>query len=652
MPPRDPLDSTPELEPEGSPLEGAVAGVTPRTQPKSPRAAYTGVTGSGNAAVLNPLPGAPMNFQRRAIETEDPVLEIQQRRRRVRAGLWAAGARRAAALAFAGALILPLAAEAGDVMRSTGRSGGIVEGTSANQPATHSTSSSNPSPPASAPTASAPTASAPTAAAPPPTAGPTAPPAQAAFSKGELWSGVGSWILRPTPKFYDSTCGMTDLSGRVLSPDGRELGTSHMIFMRGESFVATTETKGDHAKANSGDDLVFSRSYTSTGPGACQGSGPCNTLMSNLSAMTTCYNASKANGIRGLNRGDNLATEAATYNGYATTWRGASAPKPVIILSVRWDLLTPAEMQVAGFQPSFLLEAAPGAYDAFQTWLTSDTSYYCGAGSDCEWSDSYNGWNQGYRDRDLGFRFKDQINYFGSANDYKKYIYYLTRPNSAKPLNANGVLTDMSDDAYLAWRIARVKAILAEINQPNVIVLLSQKLGLRYSGPNGARNGSLNFAANERCRTVTDFLWASRKGVYHPTAGIDHAATSPYQSDCSIPYTQGGAGNVEGRAVAEGGFSSDTYAAGETYEKYVLSLKNVADELTKAGVPYAWETAGGEWGREGYFNNTATPTNEDAVLREITLGASFVWITGTTNQEDLDAVEAAVKGKIPYVRGE
>jgi hypothetical protein len=96
--------------------------------------------------------------------------------------------------------------------------------------------------------------------------------------------------------------------------------------------------------------------------------------MSNLSAMTTCYNASKANGIRGLNRGDNLATEAATYNGYATTWRGAGAPKPVIILSMRWDLLLPTEMQVAGFQPSFLLEAAPGGYDAFQNWLTSDTS--------------------------------------------------------------------------------------------------------------------------------------------------------------------------------------------------------------------------------------------------------------------------------------
>lgn len=643
------------------------------------------------------------------------MLGIHPLRRTVRDGLLTAGVCHSAALVFVAALILPLAAEGGDVIRSTGRAGGIIEGKIQNeQPAsrsTFSTFSSKPSPtaaptptaapaptagpttggststagtpisagsapsdegptapptaaapmpsagPTAPPTAAVPTASGgpsapPTASAPTPAAGRTAPPAHPAFSKGEVWSGVGSWILRPTPKFYGSTCGMTDLSSRVLSPDGRELGTSHMIFMRGENFVATTETKGDHAKADGRDDLVFSRSYTSTGPGACRGSQPCNTLMSNLSAMTTCYNASKANGIRGLSRGDNLATEAATYNGYAATWRGASAPKPAIILSMRWDLLLPAEMQVAGFQPSFLLEAAPGAYDAFQSWLTSDTSYYCGAGSDCEWTDSYNGWSSGYKDKDLGFRFKDQIDYFGSANDYKKYIYYLTRPNSAKPLNADGVLTDMSDDAYLAWRIARVKAILAEINQPNVIVLLNQKLGLHYSGPNGARNGSLNFAANKRCSTVTDFLWANRGGVYHPIAGIDHAATSPYQSACSIPYAQNSKGNVEGTAVGEGGFTSDTYAAGETYEKYVLSLENVADELTKAGVPYAWQTAGGEWGKNGYWNNTTTATDEDAVLREITLGASFVWITGTVNQEDLNAVEAAVKGKIPYVRGE
>lgn len=628
--------------------------------------------------------------------------EINPRRRSATRGLLAACRCCVAALALSGVLLVPVAATAADMTKSRGQGGGgtitprfenIKPGATSSAPpartpkrraaryapspraATPPTEVTSPEtttppattpPPAATPPASthyspsigpvtapavAPEVPSPPAApeVPSPPDAPTVPPV-AAFSKDAVSSGVGSWILRPAPKSYGPTCGMTDLAGRVLSPDGRELGTSQMIFMTAENFVATTETKGPHARANGVDELVFQRSYTSSSPAPCQGTQQCNTLMSNVSAMSTCYNASKANGIRGFNRGDNLATEAVTYNGYATTWRGASAPKPVIILSMRWDLLLPSEMQVAGFRPSFLLEAAPGAYDAFQNWLTSDTSYYCGAGSDCEWSDSYNGWNSGYRNKDIGFRFKDQIDYFGSPNDYKKYIYYLTRPIGAKPLSADGVLTDMADDDYIAWRIARVKALLAEVNQSNVIVLLNQKLGLRYSGPNGVRNGSFDFSARGRCPSVTDLLWSGQSAVYHASGGIDYTATSPHQSACNLAYTQSSHGNVAGVAQTSGGYTSDTYAAGETYEEYVLSLKNVADALTAAGVPYAWETAGGEFVNPGYWNNTNTTTDEDAVLREITMGASFVWITGSNNDAYLDAVEAAVRGKIPYVR--
>ena len=102
------------------------------------------------------------------------MLEIHQRKRSVRGGLLAAGARRVASLAFAGALILPLAAEGADVTRSNGRAGGAIYGKRDHeQPAARSTSS-NSSSPAAAPTPAAPAAAAPGAA-----AGPTAPPTSA-----------------------------------------------------------------------------------------------------------------------------------------------------------------------------------------------------------------------------------------------------------------------------------------------------------------------------------------------------------------------------------------------------------------------------------------------------------------------------------------
>ena len=151
--------------------------MTPRTPRKSPRAANPGGRGLSGMLPFSTLPGEPMNSQRREIETEGAVLESRQRRRKARIGLFVAGARRAAALAFAGALILPLAAEGADVVRSSGRGGGVIEAPPREhrQSAPRSTFSNTPA--AAAPSDAAPAAAAPTPAAPTPGAPSVRPPA-------------------------------------------------------------------------------------------------------------------------------------------------------------------------------------------------------------------------------------------------------------------------------------------------------------------------------------------------------------------------------------------------------------------------------------------------------------------------------------------
>jgi hypothetical protein len=444
----------------------------------------------------------------------------------------------------------------------------------------------------------------------------------------ENWTNGASYLIRPIPKLPAPAC--------AWSFTDRQLGTSQMIWATAENVIATTETKGAHVSAGAG--LVYQRATTTDDPPACPGSSPCFTLQTDLATATTCYHPGKPAGLRGVLTAANLATDVQNWNGYATTHRGAGAAKPVVLLSYRWDLVTWTEMQIEGFSPSFLIETNPANYDAVQKWIATDTSKVCADAGGCSWSDSYAGWTNGWNGKDLGLRLKDQLDALGGPDAHKKYAYYMTRPISSR-LYPDAVLADMSDDAYVRWRIARVKKILAEIGQPNVIVLLNQKLGQRFQGNRGQKFNAYVLA---RCPTVTDFVWATFDAVYDTTP--DHAATNPRQTACNVPWTQGG--NAGGRVGGGGGYTADLIAAGVTYERYVLSLENVADELKAAGLPYAWETGGGEF--QGYWDSDPTPTDEDAVLRQIALGAKFVIVRGAHSSSHAAAVRA-LAGKVQYV---
>ena len=459
----------------------------------------------------------------------------------------------------------------------------------------------------------------------------------------------GPWVFRPIPGgTAPSACTTVDLNGTTLNPDGRWAGVTKFIFASAEGTIATTETQGAHA---GGGALTYRRFYTTTYPVACPnppGTSPCNTLH-DWTNYATCYHPSEADERRGQQRADNLRDDIDAWNASATTYRGADGFKPIVMLSWRWDLLMPSDMQIAGFLPSMLLEAGAGDTLAdFKTWLTSDTSKYCAATpAGCTWNDS----DPGLDNKDLGMRFKDQIDSFGSPNDYEKYIYYLTRPATAKPLQANGVMANMGNTAYLDWRIARLRAVMKEIDRPNVMVSLSDKISQVQNPTATLRNGTQDFSAHGRCPTVTDLLWASGPKNARFYSPANHAATSPYQSACRIPYNGGGTnGEAMHYPVNEGGYTSDIWAAGVTYENYVLSLRTLADKLIAAGIPYVRATSGNEFGLSTWYNYAgSTGTDEKAVIRSLAMDASFVYIAGGS-VADRNTTMAALDGAgIPYV---
>lgn len=378
--------------------------------------------------------------------------------------------------------------------------------------------------------------------------------------------------------------------------------------------LVSTETKGAHVSVGTG--LVFRRADSTAGPPACATIGdvePCFTYQQLLGSVNTCHEPGLAAGMRGLDVAAASAATNTTIRGYAAIERPGGWPVR-IVQAIRPDLVTWPEMQLVGFQRSFLVETPAADFDAVEAFL----------GGSSAWTWSERGESASWAGRDEGVRLSDQITALGG--DPRAYAYYLTRPQVV-PVYPNAAIPDLTDPAYRAWKLAHVQALLAESGAD--LVALEHKFAQRTQ-PNGG--GNYYVLAPDNCGgdTLADFLRGSCAGAFN-----------------------GNGTDVEKKP--QGGFTANLEAAGYGWAQYIQGLSAFAAELRAAGIRYRFASNGQflDASPANFYDDPATVgINENDLVRDIVYGASLVWVTD--GQEALEAslrTQLRARG-IPWVDGD
>lgn len=367
--------------------------------------------------------------------------------------------------------------------------------------------------------------------------------------------------------------------------------------------LATTETKGAHVLVGSG--LVFRRSESTSGPPACStipDTAPCFTYQGQLATVPTCHQPGLGAGLRGLDVSATVAATNAAIRGYAASERPGGTPVR-ILQATRPDLITWPEMELAGFQCSFLVETSTGDFDALETFL----------GGPSQWTWSERGVSTDWNERDEGVRIEDLLQQL-TCNP-KAYAHYLTRP-SLLPVSPNASVADLTDPAYRAWKIAHLQAVVAEAGAD--LIALETKFAQRTQ-PNGGGNYYVLHANNCGGDTLTDFLRGSCAGSFN--GGGTDAAKNP-----------------------QGGFTGNVEAAGYGWAQYIQGLAAFATELRAAGIGYRIASSGQflDASPANYYDDPATVgVNENDLVRDLVYGAAMVWLT-----DGEEALEAQLRDEL------
>jgi len=393
----------------------------------------------------------------------------------------------------------------------------------------------------------------------------------------------------------------------TIAPTLSKLGRLRVVQIGTPHDLATTETKGSHATVGTG--LVMRRSDSTNGPPACPSPPtPCFTYQDNLASMTTCFESDEVSSVRGQSVADGWANVVGDVLASASSER-PGGQRPIIVQSVRWDLVTWPEMQLDGFQRSFLVETPTADFTAFEAWLNDDRSTPCPSG--CSWTYSDRGSSTSWINRDEGIRVSDFLTTLGG--DPEGYAYYMTRPDD-DPLYPTAVVADQNDSAYRAWKLAHVQSLMAESGAD--MVHLNHKLS-QYTGPNDGWNNYVLHADNCGGNTVDEF----------------------FSGTCGAHFTSGG-------------FAANVEAAGYGRAQYIAGWYAIGQELRAAGIRYFVNTNGNFLSTNWYDESSTGGVNENDLVRDTVYGASLVWITdgNETNEANLRA-ELASRG-IPYVNGD
>lgn len=451
---------------------------------------------------------------------------------------------------------------------------------------------------------------------------------------------IGEVISRPRSS-GNPTC--------VAYQSDANIGRARLISLAGEGFLPTTATKGSHVAAGTG--LVMQPEWNwSTASPTC--TADCFGLQSDLATQHTCYapseSASLPNARRGVRNALNIAAQVTALKATAATQRSGGDP-PKFSIYLRPDLVDWATMQVSGFDETFLVQTSDRA--AFDSWLALT------GGASWSWSYVVNGKDVYTSGSDLGggarqggVRVLDQIATLGGTPT--TYAYYMTRP-TAYPFYPDAAIADLTNSSYRAWRIALAQLLYAQSGVDYIEV--SSKFGQHQA----------NTYAVDFCATPEDarqmYLGNANK------CGDNLACTgSGTPSACCTALDTGTCQSEEST------WTGDLEGAGYGYAEYVEGLRLFVAELKAAGVPYAWNSNGGEWKPSGHsagygctgaatpaacctgagtgtcprWDDASTVADERNSLREMFDGAAFVILSrncATCFQDGLDRL--AVTGQ-------
>jgi len=394
----------------------------------------------------------------------------------------------------------------------------------------------------------------------------------------------------------------------VPSISNEDLGRVRAVWLSADNAVASTSPKAPQITAG-GQALVNLRDNSTSAPPACttvNQSPPCFTYDKGLDTVHTCSFPDAPPSRRGQFVGSNLAAEVAAIRQSAAAQR-PTGPPPIVILAYRFDLVTWPQMQIVGFDPSWLVSTGT-PWSQFQSWINNDKSDACttknadcsGAGigkngakvaccigsnpnpanfctGTCSWTWSDRGWSESWDGRDLGIRLNDEIQALG--RDPRTVTYYLTRPPSQK-INPNAAVVREDSPAYQDWIVAQVKRLLAETRAD--MIHLNHKL---FQYDPGTNRGS--FYVGDLYPSVTAMT-----------------------------------------AAGDGGFSGNQAAAGYRMAQYVAGWRALATKLHQQGIKYQVWFNGYVWLNDTVFDDPGTPgVNENAIIRSVVYEADLVFVS-------------------------
>jgi len=260
-----------------------------------------------------------------------------------------------------------------------------------------------------------------------------------------------------------------------------------------------------------------------------------------------------------------------------------------IIWAQRFDLVDRHLAATPGFDPSFLLPAAT-PWAQFEDFFSKDTTETCVCG--CAWSRE-----RGANATPAGTRLADLIDAHGGAGTYERKVQYAIRPSTGGSADGeprrffgSSALADLGNPAYRAWMVAHTQAGLAAGGFD--AVELNHKFHQYLPGNPPMWAGGARAPDVARYVATDDTLWSAPPSSYG-------------------------------------------------YAEYVAGWAAMGADLAAAGVPYVVWLPPTMW-RAGstLYDDPATPTDENALIRSVAHGARWVLLDKIGGGTDADVALA------------
>lgn len=252
---------------------------------------------------------------------------------------------------------------------------------------------------------------------------------------------------------------------------------------------------------------------------------------------------------------------------YVQRLRNAASGRPLAVVHMhRFELVPYTFADQPSFSASQLLPATQ-SWSQVTGFFTNDTSGGCGS-QGCTLLDSW----KGLEGKDAGKRLRDLVDRSGGPGAYQRVVYYLARPDGTDAFFPTAVIANLGDPSYRAWRVQEAADAL-RVGGYDAIDLnhkLHQYQASHWIGSPGVKNVAM-------LESRADTFWTAQP-------------------------------------------------VGYGYSAYVRGWHALAQDLRRAGVPYAMTIALRAWGGSSFDDKSTATVDEAELVRDVMRGASIVML--------------------------